>query len=47
MYAQQPVSDLRPIYYAVAAVAFVMLLLTWRLDNSRLGLKLLAKLRGG
>ena len=38
----KPVSDLRPIYYAVAAVAFVMLLLTWKLDNSRLGLKLLA-----
>ncbi len=38
----KPVSDLRPIYFAVAAVAFVMLLLTWKLDNSRLGLKLLA-----
>jgi len=37
-----PVSDLRPIYGAVAAVAFIMLLLTWKLDNSRLGLKLLA-----
>jgi branched-chain amino acid transport system permease protein len=38
----KPVSDLRPIYYAAAAVAAVMLLLTWKLDNSRLGLKLLA-----
>jgi len=38
----KPISDLRPIYYAVAAVAVVMLLLTWKLDNSRLGLKLLA-----
>lgn len=37
-----PVSDLKPIYWAVAAVALVMLLLTWKLDNSRLGLKLLA-----
>jgi branched-chain amino acid transport system permease protein len=37
-----PVSDLRPIYGAVAATAFIMLLLTWKLDNSRLGLKLLA-----
>jgi branched-chain amino acid transport system permease protein len=38
----KPISDLKPIYYAVAAVAFLLLLLTWRLDNSRLGLKLLA-----
>jgi len=38
----KPVSDLRPIYYVVATVAMIMLLLTWRLDNSRLGLKLLA-----
>jgi branched-chain amino acid transport system permease protein len=38
----RPVSDLRPLYYVVAAVAMVMLLLTWKLDNSRLGLKLLA-----
>ena len=37
-----PLSDLRPLYYVVAAVAAVMMLLTWRLDNSRLGLKLLA-----
>jgi branched-chain amino acid transport system permease protein len=33
----KPVSDLRPIYGAVAAVAFIMLILTWKLDNSRLG----------
>lgn len=38
----KPVSDLRPIYYVVAGVALLMLLLTWKLDNSRLGLKLLA-----
>ena len=38
----KPVSDLRPLYCAVAAIAMVMLLLTWKLDNSRLGLKLLA-----
>ena len=38
----KPVSDLRPLYYVLATVAFGMLLLTWRLDNSRLGLKLLA-----
>ncbi|TAI62979.1 branched-chain amino acid ABC transporter permease [Bradyrhizobium sp. Leo170] len=38
----KPVSDLRPVYYVVAAVAGVMLFLTWKLDNSRLGLKLLA-----
>jgi len=38
----KPVSDLRPIYYVVATVAMIMLLMTWRLDNSRLGLKLLA-----
>jgi branched-chain amino acid transport system permease protein len=38
----QPISDLRPLYYVVAAVALLMLILTWKLDNSRLGLKLLA-----
>jgi branched-chain amino acid transport system permease protein len=38
----RPLSDLKPLYYVVAAVAAVMMLLTWRLDNSRLGLKLLA-----
>jgi branched-chain amino acid transport system permease protein len=38
----KPLSDLKPLYYVVAGVAAVMMLLTWRLDNSRLGLKLLA-----
>jgi branched-chain amino acid transport system permease protein len=38
----KPLVDLKPLYYVVAAVAAVMMLLTWRLDNSRLGLKLLA-----
>jgi branched-chain amino acid transport system permease protein len=38
----KPLSDLRPLYYVVVAVAAVMVVLTWRLDNSRLGLKLLA-----
>ena len=38
----KPLSDLRPLYGVVAVVAAVMVLLTWRLDNSRLGLKLLA-----
>jgi branched-chain amino acid transport system permease protein len=38
----KPLADLKPLYYVVAAVAAVMMLLTWRLDNSRLGLKLLA-----
>jgi branched-chain amino acid transport system permease protein len=38
----KPLSDLRPLYYVVVAVAAVMVFLTWRLDNSRLGLKLLA-----
>jgi branched-chain amino acid transport system permease protein len=37
-----PLSDLRPLYGVVAVVAAIMVLLTWRLDNSRLGLKLLA-----
>ncbi len=38
----KPFGDNRPLYYAVAGIAAVMVLLTWRLDNSRLGLKLLA-----
>jgi branched-chain amino acid transport system permease protein len=38
----KPLNDLKPLYYVVAVVAAVMMLLTWRLDNSRLGLKLLA-----
>jgi branched-chain amino acid transport system permease protein len=37
-----PLNDLVPLYYVVAATAAVMLALTWWLDNSRLGLKLLA-----
>src|SRR3981081_2961250 len=31
----KPLSDLRPLYYVVAAVAAVMFLLTWRLDHLR------------
>ena len=38
----KPLGDLRPLYYVVAAVTAIMLLATWKLDNSRLGLKLLA-----
>ena len=38
----KPLSDLRPLYGVVAVAAAVIVLLTWRLDNSRLGLKLLA-----
>jgi branched-chain amino acid transport system permease protein len=38
----KPLSDLRPLYYAVVAIAATMVFLTWKLDNSRLGLKLLA-----
>lgn len=38
----KPLDNLRPVYYALVGVAVLMLLLTWRLDNSRLGLKLLA-----
>jgi branched-chain amino acid transport system permease protein len=38
----KPLSDLKPLYYAVVAVAAIMVFLTWKLDNSRLGLKLLA-----
>lgn len=37
-----PVSDLKPLYYVLAALALGMVFLTWRLDNSRLGLQLLA-----
>ena len=38
----KPLGDLRPLYYVVLAVAAIMVFLTWKLDNSRLGLKLLA-----
>lgn len=34
--------DLHALYYMLAAIAIGLLVLTWRLDNSRLGLKLLA-----
>lgn len=37
-----PQDSLRPVYFTLVAVALVMLVGTWRLDNSRLGLKLLA-----
>jgi len=37
-----PLSNLRPVYYTLVALTLVMILGTWRLDNSRLGLKLLA-----
>ena len=37
-----PLDDQRLLYFAMAAVAFVSLLLTWLIDNSRFGLKLLA-----
>lgn len=37
-----PLDNLRPVYYALVGLAVVMIVGTWRLDNSRLGLKLLA-----
>lgn len=37
-----PVSDLTLIYFAFAAIALGMLALTWHIDRSRFGLKLLA-----
>ncbi len=37
-----PPSDLRPIYFVLALIAFGLVLLTYRLDNSRIGLQLLA-----
>jgi branched-chain amino acid transport system permease protein len=37
-----PQDSLRPVYFTLVVVALVMLAGTWRLDNSRLGLKLLA-----
>jgi branched-chain amino acid transport system permease protein len=37
-----PLNNLRPVYYTLVALALVMIFATWRLDNSRLGLKLLA-----
>lgn len=38
----KPLGELTSLYYVVAACAAIMMILTWRLDNSRLGLKLLA-----
>jgi branched-chain amino acid transport system permease protein len=37
-----PLPNLRPVYFTLVALAVLMMLGTWRLDNSRLGLKLLA-----
>ncbi|QTL04693.1 branched-chain amino acid ABC transporter permease [Aquabacter sp. L1I39] len=37
-----PLSDLKQVYAAFAVLAVGLLFLTWRLDNSRLGLQLLA-----
>ena len=37
-----PLSNLRPVYFTLVGLALVMIFATWRLDNSRLGLKLLA-----
>lgn len=38
----EPLENLRPVYYTLVVIALVMIFATWRLDNSRLGLKLLA-----
>ncbi|MHB1124510.1 MAG: branched-chain amino acid ABC transporter permease [Ramlibacter sp.] len=37
-----PLGDLKPVYFALVGLALLVMLGTWRLDNSRLGLKLLA-----
>lgn len=37
-----PLDNLKPVYAAFALLAIGLLVLTWRLDNSRLGLQLLA-----
>ena len=37
-----PVFDQTPLLYTMVVIAFGLMLLTWRLDRSRLGLKLLA-----
>lgn len=37
-----PIADLRPVYYTLGAIALGMALITYWIDNSRLGLKLLA-----
>ena len=36
------VVDLKQLYYVLGAIALAMILATWRLDNSRLGLQLLS-----
>jgi branched-chain amino acid transport system permease protein len=38
----KPMNDQRPLYFVLLALAVLMVLGTWRLDNSRLGLKLLS-----
>jgi branched-chain amino acid transport system permease protein len=38
----KPLENLRPVYFVLVGIALVMIFVTWRLDNSRLGLKLLA-----
>ncbi len=38
----KPLGDQTPVYFVLVALTLVMLVATWRLDNSRLGLKLLA-----
>lgn len=37
-----PLGDLKPVYFSLVGLALLVMLGTWRLDNSRLGLKLLA-----
>lgn len=37
-----PLNNLKPVYFTLVAIALLMIFATWRLDNSRLGLKLLA-----
>ena len=38
----RPQANLKPVYFVMVGLALVMVFVTWRLDNSRLGLKLLA-----
>lgn len=37
-----PMNDQRPLYFVLLVLGLIMVLATWRLDNSRLGLKLLS-----
>jgi branched-chain amino acid transport system permease protein len=37
-----PLDNLKPVYFTLVGLAVIVMLATWRLDNSRLGLKLLA-----